>query len=154
MPKYFTILAKATPVADLLETARACPFVQSTSLNQGEPQAVIVRGRDGRTITLNVLRHDEPGDRFSKLKLGIFDYFYRVVTRYERAKATALEHLEHFDTAIGVVLDPDSMDQEDWRFDLVFSVAEATRGLIFNGSDLIGWDGRLLLSKDGDCECG
>lgn len=128
------------------------PSVRSSDLAQGETPSIVVHGHDHRQITLNILRHGEPGDSFSKLKLGAFDYFSRIATQHQSAKATALCRIESFETAIGVVLEPDATDQDDWRFDLIFSVAEISEGLIFNGSDLMDWTGRLLLGSDGSSE--
>jgi hypothetical protein len=152
VPRHFTVVTSNVAIGNLLEVVRSLDAVVSASLQGGEAPSLVAVGHDGKTIALNFLRHREAGDQFSNVKLGMFDFFYRVKTPHEAVRTKILKHLENIDTAIGVVLEPPSSDEHDWRFDTIFAVAEATQGLIFNGSDLIDCNGKLALTATGRSE--
>lgn len=91
---------------------------------------------------------ERPGDKFSKMILGMHNYFRNVDTKASNNKEHILQNVGETKLAIGVVADPE-FSEEDGHFDFIFAVAEKIDGMIFNGEAMLDPKGDMILSKDG-----
>jgi hypothetical protein len=91
---------------------------------------------------------ERPGDKFSKMILGMYNYFRSVDTNASSNKDYILQNVGETKLAIGVVGDP-QFSEEDGHFDYIFAVAEKVGGIIFNGEAILDAKGDMILSKDG-----
>jgi hypothetical protein len=99
-------------------------------------------------LRFNKLVQERPGDKFSKMILGMHNYFRKIDTIALGNKDYVLECIGNANLAIGVAADP-KFSEEDEHFDIIFAVAEALRGVVFNGSGMLNTQGKMLLDDDG-----
>jgi hypothetical protein len=91
---------------------------------------------------------ERPGDEFSKMILGMYNYFSNVDTNASNNKGYILKNIGETKLAIGVVGDP-QFSEEDGHFDCILAVAEKIEGIIFNGEAMLDFKGDMILSKYG-----
>lgn len=102
-------------------------------------------------MTLNRKVRLKPGDSFSKMVLGLHNYFRQVNTSAEAIKREVLDRVSGMELAIGVVAEPEFVE-EAGHFDYIFGIAAAVDGIIWNGEGVLNADGQLLLDGEGNCE--
>jgi hypothetical protein len=93
----------------------------------------------------------EPGDSFSKMVLGMHNYFYQAKTSAKAVKAEVLDRVANLALAIGVVAEPEFLE-EAGHYDCIFGIAAAMDAIIWTGSGVINAEGRMLLDGDGNCK--
>jgi hypothetical protein len=93
----------------------------------------------------------EPGDAFSKMVLGMHNYFRCVKTTAEAKQRDILNRVANMALAIGVVAEPEFVE-EARHYDCIFGIADALNAIIWTGSGAINAEGKLLLDGDGNCE--
>jgi hypothetical protein len=103
------------------------------------------------TLTLNRQIQNEPGDRFSKMVLGMHNYFRQVRTPMEAIQRDVLNQVANMKMAIGVVAEPDFVE-EARHYDCIFSVAAALNAIIWTGSGVINAEGQMILDGDGNSD--
>jgi hypothetical protein len=103
------------------------------------------------SLTLNRQVQVKPGDSFSRMVLGMINYFDHVKTSAEAIKKDVLERVENMALAIGVVAEPVFVE-EARHYDCIFGIAAALNAIIWTGSGVINVEGKLLLDGDGNCE--
>src|SRR5262245_12571957 len=90
----------------------------TVSGNLGDWSSLTVRG-SGASLVLSRRVFREPGDEFSKMRLGMWVYFERVQAEHEAIKADVLRRVEEFALAIGVVAEP-KLVEEAGHYDCLF----------------------------------
>ncbi len=106
---------------------------------------------DAGTLKLSFMNRTVPQDRFSRMSLGMHDYFRRISGADVVGQRTALHSIASARSAIGVAVEP-GFDSDGKLEACVFAVAKEVAGCIFNGSDLIDREGRVVLASDGSSE--
>jgi hypothetical protein len=91
---------------------------------------------------------ERPGDKFSKMILGMHNYFRNVDTRADSNKEHILQKVGETKLAVGVVGQPE-FSEEDGHFDYIFSVTKKIDGMIFNGEGMLDYKGDMILYGDG-----
>ncbi len=101
------------------------------------------------TITFNSMRQN-PGtfDEFSELILGTYSFFRKIETSDEDRKNAVLMDISQCQFAIGIGGFPE-FNEAEGHYDMIFAVAKALNGCIFNGSGMIDEEGLMLLNSDG-----
>jgi hypothetical protein len=80
-------------------------------------------------------------------------HFRGIHTAAESAKERLLTHVGDTKCILGIVADPEF--DADARFDrVVFAIAKAYNGIVFNGCEMLDENGILILDNDGKSECG
>ncbi len=105
----------------------------------------------GSSLVLNRRVHRHNGDDFSRMMLGLLNYFREVTTPHEETKERVLRGLDDVSLAIGVVAEP-SFDEEAGHFELIFGLAEEFDAMTWNGSGVLDPTGSLILDGDGESE--
>jgi hypothetical protein len=88
------------------------------------------------TVSFSSMRQRAPGDEFSRMVLGMHNFFRTMATRKARRRRRILDLLDECEMAVGVVAAPD-FTATDSRLDLVFAIAAQLDGMVFNGSGMI-----------------
>ncbi len=101
------------------------------------------------TLTFNSMRQN-PGtfDEFSELILGTYSFFRKIKTSDEEHKNAVLTDISKCQFAIGIGGFPE-FNESEGHYDMIFAIAKALDGCIFNGSGMIDEDGLMLLDSDG-----
>ncbi|MFQ5473023.1 MAG: hypothetical protein ACE5FA_09090 [Dehalococcoidia bacterium] len=107
---------------------------------------IVVSGRGG-TLTLTAVERERPGDRFSKMILGLHNTFRQVITE-DPKKDGVLAAISTVKVAIGVVVESGILPDEDLEA-CILGVARATRGVVFDGGSLLDGHGSLILGPEG-----
>jgi len=100
------------------------------------------------TMTFTTMVRIKPGDRFSKLVLGMHNFFNMIDTKNEDEKKIVLKAIENTEMFIGIIADPEFIDEEG-HFAYLFTVARKLNALIFTGEAMQDANGRSLLGSDG-----
>ena len=108
-------------------------------LADGRTTAILPEGR-----LLLTSKEFAPNSEFSRIILGLHNYFRGTATDDEAAKAKAVGLLDRCDLMFGVVFEPPA-DHDDSRRQAVFSVASRLEALIFDGAQLLDPDGQVVL---------
>lgn len=103
------------------------------------------------TLTLSRQVRLEPGDAFSKMVLGMHNYFWQVNTSAVAIKQEVLDRIEHVALAIGVVAEPE-FNESDGHYDYLFGIAKTLEAVIWTGSGVINAEGKMILDGDGISE--
>jgi hypothetical protein len=103
------------------------------------------------SLTLNRQIQHEPGDRFSKMVLGMHNYFRQVKAPMEATQRDVLNRVANMAMAIGVVAEPEFVEQAR-HYDCIFGVAAALNAIIWTGSGVINAEGKMILDGDGNSE--
>lgn len=106
--------------------------------------SMIVHGTDG-SLRLTQKAFREPGDEFCRMMLGIRAFIARFESADAVSKQMVLDHLDHSDLAIGVVAEP-AFDADERYNAVVFAIAKALDGVIFNGQEMLDANGVTLLA--------
>lgn len=106
---------------------------------------------ESASLTLNRLVRDKAGDSFSKMVLGMHNYFRQIKTKAKSTQKDVLSRVENMAMAIGVVAEPEFVAEER-HYDYIFGVAAALDAIIWTGNGVINADGKLILDEDGDSE--
>jgi hypothetical protein len=97
-------------------------------------------------IQLNRLVKDEPGDKYSKLILGLFNYFNKLKYNSESQKKTVLGLVSEAKCLIGVVCEASDSNKDNcYRF--VLELAQLLNACVFTGNDLVDASGSSLTSR-------
>lgn len=107
--------------------------------------------KQSASLTLNRQVRVKPGDSFSKLVLGMHNYFSQVKTSAKAIKKDVLERVANLALAIGVVAEPAFVD-EARHYDCIFGIADALNAIIWTGCGVINAEGKLLLDGEGSSE--
>jgi hypothetical protein len=103
------------------------------------------------SLTLNRQVRVKPGDSFSKMVLGMLNYFDHVKTSAKAIKKDVLNRVTNMALAIGVVAEPVFVE-EDRHYDCIFGIAAALNAIVWTGSGVINAEGKMLLDGEGSCE--
>lgn len=103
------------------------------------------------SLTLNRQVRRKPGDSFSKMVLGMCNYFRQVKTSAKAIKKDVLDRVTNMALAIGVVAEP-AFVEEARHYDCIFGIADALNAIIWTGSGVINAEGKMLLDGEGNCE--
>lgn len=91
----------------------------------------------------------KPQDPFSKMRLGLWNYFDKIQTNSTLSKDKVNQGIGDCFFAIGVV----SYTQFTQKgIDLLYKLTEINKGMIFTGSAMLNEKGQLLLDADGNSE--
>ena len=104
-----------------------------------------VQGSQG-SLRLTVKAFNESGDDFCRIILGIRAFVKRI-DGSASARQDLVGHLDKSDLAIGVVAEP-AFDADERFHAVVFAIAKALDGVIFNGHKMLDANGRTLLTAD------
>jgi len=103
------------------------------------------------SLTLNREIQHEPGDRFSRMVLGMHNYFRVVKTPMEATQSDVLSRVANMAMAIGVVAEPELVE-EAHHHDCIFGIAAALNAIIWTGNAVINADGKMILDADGNSD--
>lgn len=105
----------------------------------------------GNSLELYFKKQLNSGDSFSHLILGTYNYFKNIETTQHQSQKNLLDFILSCEIAIGVSAEPE-FSELDERLDIVFAITELLDGAIFNGSEMINKNGKLILNLDGSSE--
>lgn len=108
--------------------------------------SVLTARDDESTLTLSSLKRATPGDKFSRLILGTFNFFNRIESAPSERRRLIKESVAKCQMMVGARGRPSFSDE---HMDLIFAIAQTCDGLIFNGSGMIDGAGHLILNSDG-----
>ncbi|MEP6573775.1 MAG: hypothetical protein ABJD11_13815 [Gemmatimonadota bacterium] len=123
-----TIVSESAALGELL-----------TAVRLAAPEAVIEI--EGQAVT--------PGDRFSKLMLGMHNHFRNDAREAGAAGTALLKRVLAVQLAGGVVAEP-SLRQEAWMQRAVAAATQSLDGMLFDGRVLRASDGTALLGPGMD----
>jgi hypothetical protein len=103
------------------------------------------------SLTLNRQIRVKPGDSFSRMVLGMLNYFNHVKTSANAIKKDVIDRVENVALAVGVVAEPVFVE-ESRHYDCIFAIAAALNAIIWTGSGVINAEGKMLLDGEGNCE--
>lgn len=103
------------------------------------------------SLTLNRQVRVKPGDSFSKMVLGMVNYFDQVKTSAKATKKDVIDRVTNMALAIGVVAEPVFVE-EARHYDCIFGIAAALNAIVWTGSGVINSEGNMLLDGEGNCE--
>jgi hypothetical protein len=106
---------------------------------------------EGSTLEITASVQVRPGDHFSKLILGMHNFFTRIETRWSEEKRKVLSTISRANMLIGVTADP-AFAEEDGHYDCIFEIAKRIDGVIFTGSAMLNAQGKKLLDIDGESD--
>lgn len=95
------------------------------------------------TLEFTALVRSAPGDQFSKIVLGMYN-FVRHCDGSEEQKARIASGIARTEMILGVVAKPEFLEP---HFEHVFNAARSIDGLIFNGSAILNASGDTLLER-------
>lgn len=130
-------------VVDLDEIARLLhSHFPSSSPTADDP--LTVHESDGSLrLTQKVFR--EPGDEFCRMMLGIRAFIKRIESADSSSQQAVVNHLDLCDLAIGVVAEP-AFDADERYHAVVFAIAKALDGVVFNGQEMLDANGVTLVA--------
>ena len=115
------------------------------SSGQTTGDAMMVHRTDGSLrLTQKVFR--ERGDDFCRLLLGTHTFVDGMPCDDQVAKKALLNHIITCKLAIGVVAEP-AFDADERYNAVVFAIAKALDGVIFNGQEMLDANGATLLAS-------
>lgn len=103
------------------------------------------------SLRVSLKKQVEAGDDFSGMILGTWNLFRDVETKHENRQNDLLNRILSANSAIGIAAHPE-FTETDKRLDFVFGLAEMFDGIIFNGSEMLDKQGRLILDQAGNSE--
>ncbi len=155
MPQNCTILCPTDDPRQVVKVVRELAQTDATiDIVGGDSNwsKIEIRTSDS-PLALNRQVRVEPGDAFSKMVLGMHNYFRQVNTAADAIKQEVLNRVEHMALLIGVVAEPEFVDA-DRHYDYIFGIAEALGAVIWTGSGVINTEGKVMLDGDGASELG
>src|SRR5262249_43453803 len=99
----------------------------------------------GSQLSLSSLVRREPFDKFSKLILGMHNFFARIETPSARDQEFVLRRIANAEMLIGITAQP-SFRSDDGHLKCVAAIAECLDALIFTGTSMLTADGRVILN--------
>jgi len=103
------------------------------------------------SLVLNRRVFRERADEFSKMLNGMWVYFDAVKTEHKALKADVLKRIEQHTLAVGVVADPEFVE-EAGHYDCIFGLAATLGAIIWNGSDVLNAEGQTILDGEGNSD--
>ena len=91
----------------------------------------------------------QPGSEFSRIILGAHNYFRTIGSHTHPDKERVLSLLERSDMMLGIRADP-ALSPDDSRLECVLLMAEALKGMIFDGRDMLDHGGRVVFGPGSD----
>lgn len=130
-------------VLNLEELARVV-HLHFPSTGSAAGDSMMVHGSDGSLrVTQKVFR--EPGDEFCRMMLSIRAFVKRIESADARSQQAVVDHLDQCDLAIGVVAEP-AFDADGRYHAVVFAIAKALDGVVFNGQEMLDTNGVALVT--------
>jgi hypothetical protein len=105
----------------------------------------------GTSLVLNRQIRREGGDGFSRMVLGMHNFFRRVNTSHTATKERVLRSIESANLAVGVVAEP-AFDEDAGHFDIIFGLTDLLDAVIWNGSAVLDARGSTILDGEGESE--
>ena len=106
--------------------------------------SLIVHGDDGSLrVTTKAFR--ERGDNFCRLLLSTCAFIEGVSDADAEVKKHLTSHVESCELVLGVVAEP-AFDSDKRYHAVVFAIAKALDGIIFNGQEMLNANGETLLA--------
>lgn len=112
-------------------------------------QADFARGP--ASVRLHRTPFREPGDKLSKLILGLVNWLNHVAVIHPAGTKAAVDHILATQATIGFTALPD-FSEDSGHFDCVFALAEELDALVWNGSALLNADGEIVIDGGGGSE--
>lgn len=113
--------------------------------SSGAMGVISVNGNAGcLRLTAKVFR--ERGDDFCKLLLSTCAFVEGVPNADSSTKSRLASHVESCELALGVVAEP-SFDSDERYHAVVFAIANALDGVIFNGQEMLNAKGETLIAS-------
>lgn len=103
------------------------------------------------TLLISLKKQIERGDSFSSLIRGTWNYVENIETKYQEVQKDLANKILACQTAIGLVSEPE-YTEDDKRADYIYKLAQMFDGIIFNGSEMIDKNGKLILDDEGNSE--
>lgn len=139
-----TVYSPRAAYREIWECVQLCGLPFSTEGSVDRWDQIVVQ--DGPAVlTLRPLQRSAGGDRLSKILLGTINYF-RQAPGPEDRRRRVLEAVSRCQMIVGARAVP---DYTDGHLDLIFAVARVVDGLIFNGLEMLNFEGRTVLANDG-----
>jgi hypothetical protein len=135
MPENCTIFCKRMDVEELPRLINS----YFPSLTSADETFVLAHGEKG-SIKFSVKVFKESGDDFCRMMLGMRAFVKTTVSRVATRRQAALDHLDHSDLAIGVVVEP-AFDADQRYHAVVFAIAKALDGVVFDGQNVLDANG-------------
>jgi hypothetical protein len=120
--------------------------------SRGAWRRITLRHADA-TLTLNKTRFVRPGFKgpdgaFNRVVMGTSNFFRTVRVHRVETRQSLLKAISETDMLIGCVAEP-AFSAELGHYKLVFRIARAMNGLIFDGQGMLDAEGKLVLDKTG-----
>lgn len=103
----------------------------------------------GKLLTFSILIREHPGDKFSRLVLSLHNCFEPVQSDAPSNKEHVLDRILNVKMMIGVVADPEFL-QDDIRLAVLWRVVESMDAVLFNGDAVFNLEGLQLLDRSGN----
>jgi hypothetical protein len=151
--KVCTVFGKVDlPDVDDCLRAALTPDVEATFTGSRARWSRITLRHPDAALTLTKIVYRGPGfagekGEFNRVKMGALNFFRRIPVESEE-KRHALQHLQGLELVIGCVAEPE-FRKELGLYDLVFCLADACDGVIFDGEALIDSKGVVALDHHG-----
>jgi hypothetical protein len=153
MPRNCTILCPSDEPQQILHVLRGLIQVGAEIYVTGKESnwsKIDIRAA-AATLTLNRQFRRQPGDSFSKMVLGMHNYFNQVKTSAQAIKKNVLDRVAKMRAAIGVVAKPEFVD-ETGHYDCIIGIAAAVDAIIWTGRGVINPEGKMILDGEGKTE--
>jgi hypothetical protein len=153
MPQNCTILCPSDEplqvVALLRDLIEDGALIQVTG--KGSDWSKIEVRSSAGSLTLNRQIRHRPGASFSKMVLGMYNYFNQVKTSARAIKKDVLDRVANMGLAIGIVAEPEFV-REARHHDCIFGIAAALNAIIWTGNGVLNADGKMLLDGESNSE--
>ena len=97
-------------------------------------------------IDFYILIRNQGGDQTSKIILGAYNFFKRIISDVPSNQKFIQQHIQHCNSSIGIKC---STEFSDLSYVYIMQFANEFNGLIFNSSGMLDVDGELILDVDG-----
>lgn len=144
-----TVFGKDRPQEIVNASLHGIDMIRAIEPHNDTDGTFLIVGRDGSEAQLDYLRFLSPGDKFSVLYTSMMNFVNSINERREGLNCRAISRLQGFELSVGIVFCPACLHEDDWRFDIPFSIAQATDGLIFNGYALVDKTGYVVIDANG-----
>jgi len=130
----------------------ACGTLEFEDEDRNGNESLLVKGKHGETIRFNLLLNRYPGDKFSEIAFSAVAFFRNLETSAVQAKHEVIKRIGEMSMVFGVVIEPDFLGDDDWRWGALFSVAESADAVVFDGFSVVASNGDLILNLEGKTE--
>ena len=143
MAEYCTIYCKLKNFSEASELMHS-HFPQSVAdPHCGEWDSLAAHGDQG-SIRLTAKAFRERGDEFCRLLLSTCNFVEQNTSGDVATKNRVVSHVESCELAIGVVVEP-TFASDERNSEIVFTIAKALEGIIFNGQAMLDAHGETLI---------